>query len=216
MPTNRQALRRLSAIVNAKRHILGGSHAVDNNSIAYLEYLRKHGHDPRMTDEQFHHLDLMSDDYGDVSDNVKQDLFDRFSIPAPYDLWRGESVNNFEGGARLSAPGPRIRGFTPTTMEERVARAFARGHQMVRDPNEDLPTDPVELARMRLAAINNLTIVPGLKALPLPLSGESEFALHPNTKKDLLDETVDKEDPTLLRRMYYLRRKYGGRVSANT
>lgn len=171
------------------------------NSPEYIGLLKRMNFNPQMEDQEFDAMMRLAIDTDAVSDEMKERLFNRYAIELPDDvtLFRGEPASGGKG-ARLGAPGPTVRGYAPTSTSESTARAFAENY----------------FSNGRLAgALAEMQQLHPIKALPVPMSTESEFMLAPWTKKTLITESAPSED-ALKRRLYYLSRKArGGQVNAN-
>jgi hypothetical protein len=218
MPISRGTLRRLSELMEANT-APGRRYS---NMPAYNDWLKEHDFNPYMRDDEFDALLNYAESPSLVDSDTMDNLFDSYAIKAPPLLLRGEGLHR--DFPRIEhAAWPHLRGYTSTTINPKVAHSFAEGSAdrldgIYGDNDLDGPEGPLGRYQSMIARLKTQH-QPGkpVYALPLPMSDESEFILSPYTRRRFVkDEGELPDDDRIVKRLYDLHKKYGGRVSANT
>lgn len=198
MPLSSKALRRLSDLMRSiGRDVYARP---DGKNQRYMEYLKGLDYDPRVSDADFEAMREWAVNPYLLNNETKLDLFDRYRLALPKEwLFRGEGMRTGRFGMKDDGA---LDDFAPVSLSPDVARKFAKARAM----DSGLPGI---MARIRAQG-------DGVNALPLLPSNEAELVLHPNTKRFLSDDPVKPlGGKGLETRLYYLRKKRGGRVNAN-
>jgi len=157
----------------------------------------------RWSDSDFEHILGYADGEGYDMD-VMPSLIEKYGMPAPQALLRGDTGMDLPDYGRTTRP-------LSTTVSPSVAEEFAYVGAG-RDVPRGREYDPI-LNRINSYSIRNEA--ERARVLPVPVSGQSEFILAPYSRVDLMEALpADEAEDGMVRRLYRLRKKYGGSVKA--